>query len=632
MTKITIKERLRYKFDSFMSRGTAALIGGLALVCLIFILLMGVLINVANLAPEGSDRLNLLEAVWSVLMHTIDAGAVTGATGAWSFRLFMLIVTFGGIFGVSILIGILSSGIDTKLESLRQGRSRLIEKNHIVILGWSQQVFTLIPELALANANQPDTCIVVLSEEDKVFMDETLQKVLGKLHRIRLVCRNGSPSNMTDLGIVSIQTARSIVILNPQNDQDDTKLVKTLLAITNIPRAVPEPYHIVLQVQNPKSLDVIQLIGRNQVEVVLTQELISRILVQTSRQSGLSVVYMDLLDFNGNEIYFKEEPLLEGKTYGNALLAYNNLAVIGIKHSNGKIKLNPPRDKQLQPGEQLVVISEDDRAIKGAEITHPIIDEQTIQITQRNFDSAENTLILGWSNQIYHIIGLMDQYVAPGSNITVVAEFPEAEVNLSPEFLGTKHLTVQYFQGDPTERQVLEKLKITDYNHVIVLCNSELEPDQADGKTLVTLIYLRDIATRCNHKIQIVTEILDPRNQALAQVARPDDFVLSEQIISLILAQIVQHKDLNAVFADIFDPEGSEIYLKPVTDYVRVSEPVNFYTIVEAAKQRGESAIGYRSQADANNIAKSYGVVINPKKDQPIALTNQDSIIVLAEN
>ncbi len=181
-------------------------------------------------------------------------------------------------------------------------------------------------------------------------------------------------------------------------------MVKTLLAITNIPRAVPQPYHIVLQVQNPKSLDVIQLIGRNQVEVVLTQELISRILVQTSRQSGLSVVYMDLLDFQGNEIYFKEEPLLQGKTYGNALLAYNNLAVIGIKHSNGKIKLNPPIDKQLQLGEQLVVIGEDDRAIKGAKITHPIIDEQTIQITQKNFDSAENTLILGWSNQIYHII------------------------------------------------------------------------------------------------------------------------------------------------------------------------------------------------------------------------------------
>lgn len=47
----------------------------------------------------------------------------------------------------------------------------LIETNHIVISGWSLQALTRISELALANAYQSDTCIVVLSEEDKVQTD-----------------------------------------------------------------------------------------------------------------------------------------------------------------------------------------------------------------------------------------------------------------------------------------------------------------------------------------------------------------------------------------------------------------------------------------------------------------------------
>lgn len=631
MGKTAITDRLRYRFDNFMSRGTVSLISGLALVSLAFILLMAFLVSLTGIAPEGGDRLSLPEAIWGVLMRTLDSGTVGGDTG-WVFRLTMLFVTFGGIFVVSTLIGLLSSGIDTKLEELRQGRSRVIESDHIVILGWSLQVFTLISELALANANRPDTCIVILSEADKMEMDTALYDVLGKLPRIRLVCRTGSPSSMADLGMVSIQTARSIIILNPTGARADTQLVKTLLAITNIPRSLPQPYHIVAQVQNPKSLDVINLVGQSEVEVLLTNDLISRIVVQTCRQSGLSIVYMDLLDFSGNEIYFKTEPTLQGQPYGKALLAYNDSTVIGIKYADGTIQLNPPVETPLKPGEQLILISEDDDTMRLSSYSEPPINQQAIQFQERPPATAEHTLILGWNDRVTDIIQQLDQYVAGGSTVTVVPGFPEAEVNLSEETLGLQQQTMHYRPGDPSDRQVLESLNLTQYDHVVVLCNPDLDPEESDAETLVRLLHLRDIANRHNHDYQIVTEILDVRNQALAQVARPDDFVISEQIISRMLAQVAEQKSLNAVFADLFNPEGSEIYLKPVNEYVAIDQPVNFYTVVEAARQRGESAIGYRCKADANNVARAYGVVINPKKDQPITFSPQDTIILLAES
>jgi ion channel POLLUX/CASTOR len=173
---------------------------------------------------------------------------------------------------------------------------------------------------------------------------------------------------------------------------------------------------------------------------------------------------------------------------------------------------------------------------------------------------------------------------------------------------------------------------LTQYNHAVVLCNPTLEVEQADAQTLVTLLHLRDISDRHHHNFQVVTEILDVRNQALAQVARPDDFVISEQLISLMLAQVSEQKSINAVLSDLFSPEGSEIYLKPAANYVEVDRPVNFYTVVESAKQRGESAIGYRCKADANNLARSYGVVINPSKKQLIEFKPEDAIILLAES
>ena len=60
--------------------------------------------------------------------------------------------------------------------------------------------------------------------------------------------------------------------------------------------------------------------------------------------------------------------------------------------------------------------------------------------------------------------------------------------------------------------------------------------------------------------------------------------------------------------------------------------PVNFYTIVEAARRAGAVAIGYRLNKDAYNAAAAYGIKINPLKSEPITFTAQDRIIVLAEN
>ena len=62
--------------------------------------------------------------------------------------------------------------------------------------------------------------------------------------------------------------------------------------------------------------------------------------------------------------------------------------------------------------------------------------------------------------------------------------------------------------------------------------------------------------------------MLDVRNRELAEVTQADDFIVSDKLISLMLAQVSENKDLNAVFDDLFDPDGSEIYLKPAADYV----------------------------------------------------------------
>lgn len=167
---------------------------------------------------------------------------------------------------------------------------------------------------------------------------------------------------------------------------------------------------------------------------------------------------------------------------------------------------------------------------------------------------------------------------------------------------------------------------------MIVLAYNNLEPQQADARTLVTLLHLRDIAGSDKTPFSIVSEMLDLRNRELAEVTGVDDFIISEHLVSLMMSQLSENASLFAIFTDIFDPEGSEIYLKPVTDYVKAGIPLNFYTVLEAARQRGETAIGYRITAEVSSVDKGYGVHTNPKKSATVTFSPHDRIIVIAED
>lgn len=630
--KTTFKDKFRYKFDNFISRGTPALIGGLGIVSLILIFVMALVVSVTGIAPSDGSPISFWEAAWLSLMRTLDAGTMGGDEG-WSFRFAMFGVTLGGVFVISALIGTLTSGIESKMDELRKGRSRVIESGHTIILGWTPQIFTILSELILANENQTHACIVIMGDRDKVEMEDEIRTSIGNSGKTRIVCRSGNPMNVNDLEMVSLHTARSIIILAPQSQQPDTQTIKTMLAITNNASRRTEPYHIVAEIHDIQNLDAARLVGKDEVEFVLTSDLIARIVAQTCRQSGLSVVYTELLNFEGDEIYFKKEAALVGKTFREALLAYDSSTVLGIYQSTGTSRLNPPMDTILSPGDQIIAISEDDDTIQMNEIPHPLLQTDALCPPSEHVLATERTLILGWNHRGQRIVEELDHYTAPGSEVLLVANYDwnrEDRELLAPQI---GHNTITFQHADTTDRRILDSVHPETFNHVIVLPYADtLTQEEADAQTLITLLHLRDISTRTGHDLAIVSEMLDLQNRNLAEVTQADDFIVSDQIISLLLAQISENKALNAVFEDLFNTDGSEIYIKPASDFILPEKSVDFYTVVEAAARRGEVAFGYRLKKDAHDAKKSYGVVVNPRKSTQVTFAPGDSIIVLAEN
>jgi hypothetical protein len=350
------------------------------------------------------------------------------------------------------------------------------------------------------------------------------------------------------------------------------------------------------------------------------------------------VVYTELMNYGGDEIYFQHEPALAGLTFGQALLKYEDSAVLGLRFADGRIALNPPMDTVLAAGDSVIALSADDDTIRLSGLAAAPVDEAAIgQAARPRNPLPEKCLLLGWNRCAPTILRELDNYVPQSSRVLVVAdtsvsdEAGEADDVLRRELRGLKNQKVDFHRGDTTDRELLEELKAADYDHIIVLSYAGLEVQNADAKTLVTLLHLRDIADKDATPFSIVSQMLDLRNRELAEAARVDDFIVSEHLISLMMAQLSENAELFAVFTDIFDPEGSEIYLKPAGDYVGLGKAVNFYTVVEAARRRGQVAFGYRLAAEAKDAANAYGVHTNPKKSELVTFAEGDKVIVLAE-
>jgi len=634
MRPVTVRDHLRYRFDNFMAKGTIALVSALLAISTLVVVAVAGLVFVTGEAPEakedGGTPPSLRALIWRSAMRAMDAGALGGDDGSLAYLFFMVVATVVGIFLVSALIGILNSGLEGKLEQLRKGKSRVIEEGHTLILGWSSQIQTIASELAAAAENHGGTAIVIVADRDKVEMDDELAVKLPELRGSRVVCRSGSPIDLDDLDLGRPETARAVIVLGPEGSEDpDASVIKTVLAlVAHKPRADGR-HHIVAEIRDPKNRVPALMVGKGQVQVVVASEVIARIAVQTCRQSGLSSIYTDLLDFGGAEIYFHREPRLAGKTFGDVLCHFEDSTVIGLRQADGVTSLNPPMDTVLDETTSVIAIAEDDDRIRMIDGEPRPADEAAFTQVKPRPRSPERTLILGWNVRGATIVSELDKYALPGSELLVVAndDAPRQAIDALDE--RPKHHAIKTVVGDITDRRLLDGLDLASYQHVITLAYADrLGVQEADAITLVTLLHLRDIEEKEGESFSIVSEMLDSKHRRLAEITQADDFIVSDVLVSLLITQLAENAGLAPVFDDLFDADGSEIYLKPAGEYVKADMAVEFCTVTEAARRRGEVAIGYAK----SNSGTGVETRLNPAKSESVSLGAGDRVIVIAES
>jgi hypothetical protein len=283
----------------------------------------------------------------------------------------------------------------------------------------------------------------------------------------------------------------------------------------------------------------------------------------------------------------------------------------------------------------MILICSDDIALIPSKRKDFDINHGAIIVSGKTEKEVEKILILGWNKKAKMIIDELTSYVSSGTQISLVAETkPRKEFGDSfkeKDSITLDGVEINFIQGDINDYDLLARLSGEDFDHIVVLAYTDKELQEADSITLMALIHLRDIAEKNGLDFSITSEILDISNRDLVKVAKVNDFIISEKLTSLLLAQISENRLLNPIFEDLLCESGSEIYLKKIKDFISIDEPVDFYTVMEAAGQKNDLAIGYKIKSEEDQEDKNYGIYINPVKSKLVKYSEEDILIVLSE-
>uniref|UniRef100_M1AFZ6 Ion channel CASTOR n=1 Tax=Solanum tuberosum TaxID=4113 RepID=M1AFZ6_SOLTU len=590
--ELSLNKQLAYRVDVFLSfhpyaKPLTLLVATLLLICL------------GGLALFGVTDDSIADCLWLSWTYVADSGNHTNSEGIGP-RLVSVSVSFGGMLIFAMMLGLVSDAISEKFDSLRKGRSEVVEQNHTLILGWSDKLGSLLNQLAIANESLGGGTVVVMAERDKEEMELDIAKMEFDFRGTSVICRSGSPLILADLKKVSVSKARAIVVLAEDGnaDQSDARALRTVLSLTGVKEGLRG--HLVVELGDLDNEVLVKLVGGDLVETVVAHDVIGRLMIQCARQPGLAQIWEDILGFENCEFYIKKWPQLHGMQFEEVLISFPDAIPCGIKvaSSGGKIILNPDDSYVLQEGDEVLVIAEDDDSyapaalpmVKEASLMHivrPTRKPQKILLTgwRRDIDdmivvqrgnlpknliipkTTERILFCGWRRDMEDMILVLDAFLAHGSELWMFNEVSEKEreKKLTDGGLDISRLAniiLVNREGNAVIRRHLESLPLESFDSILILADESVEDSaiQADSRSLATLLLIRDIqAKRLPYRESMVSKI---HGGSSSQGSWREE--------------MQQASDKSVIISEILDPRTKNLLsMSKISDYVLSNELVS---------------------------------------------------------
>ena len=637
----TLRQTLRYRFDKTLDKGARAMVGWLFLAAMALSIPFAIIFQfistklhsqilkgntVLTDAPKGIFKLfdDFYQTLWVVL----GKGQFNSST--WAGRIFAITGIMCSLLVSSSLFAFISNTVNKRIADLRRGRGNVYESGHIAILGWGPQVYSILQQVDQANQNNPGT-VVVIANTPKETMDDEIKSRVGHLQNTRVILKYGDPTNPKILAEGSILHAKSIIVAGNGGITSTISIILSVLANIRDLKTIP----IIAEINDKTTAKALVESSDAWLIPVRSNALIARIYAHSIRHPGLAAVYLELLDYGGNELYIEPVPQASGKKFGELGNALVLTRPIGIFKENGDLLLTPDPNEIIGERDMIVAVAGDDTDFGWSS------DGQASAITTFTpnpiplpVDAPENILVIGWSKTALKVIKELASLATAGSKVTIFAETAYVKAE---DFNGLEETNLT-IKTKGTSGELDELVAILDseaFEKIAIFGYENMSIADADSGTLLKMLeiaHLKKVGAIKSANALLISQIMDSNNVELARIANADDLIISDRLASLEMSQLAESPHLEKVFAELFDTGGSNIVSRLASHFVPLGVPVTFGEIAAAGVSYGEYAVGYREATSTQKESLSDGIFINPGLKAVLTPTANTSIIIVSRH
>jgi len=361
---------------------------------------------------------SLHEAIWYSVQLLAAGGVDDSIPDLTALRVIYFLGLLSGLVVFAILVGFITDGVTTFMESLNEGKTKVVTAGHTLVLGTNEATPRLVAQIAHMRRAQtqcnssfrqkylgigihpPSTSVavapvvVMTNTKEKAEMKEKLaeglasrgieedEMVMGR----DLMVRVGDSTSTHDLMRVSADTALNILIMMTERDDEERDAsggkiqngatLRTILALRHVlfTSANDSPTrNIVIQLARPckhmASATFCDDGGRRLIRPMDLSLFMNSLIFACAAQEGLAHVLMMLLDAEGFSFKRRKAHLfcggVIGKTIGDCDDMLEKGAVIGVMPTNwgGEdvppgMGLAPDMDYVVKRGDLIIFVSD----------------------------------------------------------------------------------------------------------------------------------------------------------------------------------------------------------------------------------------------------------------------------------
>lgn len=567
---------------------------------------------ISRFSLSGTERMGFFEAAFCTVTMILDAGCVQfvisdiGQSSVVIAVLCLIIIIVGMITFTGAVIGYVTNYISSFIERANSGARPLSASGHTVILNWNTRASEIVNEF-LYSGKRETIVILVDSGADDVRreLDDRLAATMksenaavraasegmgpaqGRIYRrantlknrLSIIIREGSIYSTKQLCDISIAQARTVILLDPGKRPDEgvgsAGTIKGLIQIAELTGAEDsaDDQIIIVEVEDDWTLGHVnklirqkERLGKCNIIPVDVSRVLGDILSQFSIMPELNIVYSELFSNKGAEFFCRPQPVASDETA--AVSAYLETHYSAV----------PMTAMETKTGPYAVYMAGSDDDIDRCRTAGQA--GISVSIRENFWLERRNVAIVGHNSKIKDIMDGFDsfrnEWRQNGEEIMNVIIIDDKKSLEKQDYYRGYSYVNNVFEAETHETEAISAAlnDFVDQNEndvsILILSDDTVPSDETDAAALTYLVYVQDIIfTRAAAdpdfdlgRIDVVVEILDPKNYDVVRNYSVDNVVISNRYVSKMISQMGRKEALHEFYQDIltYDGENAEKY------------------------------------------------------------------------